>query len=146
MRVLRCTQRYCSLMLILLVSIAGCGGTGAPTPTVEPIPTPQAVYEQPTSVITPQAATPASETAGADLAQGQRVYELKCIGCHGNQAEGIQGKGKNLASLTATVQEFEDVLRTGAKGRLGNEHLYGPSQISPSGVQNLYAYIKSLKK
>jgi mono/diheme cytochrome c family protein len=134
-------------MLILLVSIAGCGGAGTPTPTIEPIPTPQAVYEQPTSVITPQAATPASETAAsADLAQGQRVYETKCISCHGDKAGGMPGKGKNLVSLAATVQEFEDILRTGAKGRLGNEHLYGPSQISPSGVQNLYTYIQSLKK
>ena len=136
-----------SFILILLVSIAGCGGTGTPTPTIEPIPTPQGVYEQPTSVITPAAATSASATAaGADLAQGQRVYEVKCISCHGDKAEGMPGKGKNLVSLAGTVQEFEDILRTGAKGRLGSEHLYGSSQISPSGVQNLYAYIQSLKK
>ena len=42
--------------------------------------------------------------------------------------------------------DFDDLLRTGAKGRLGNEHLYGPSQISPGGVENLFAYVRSLQK
>jgi len=42
--------------------------------------------------------------------------------------------------------DFEDILRTGAKGKLGNEHLYGPSQISPGGVENLFAFVQSLQK
>jgi mono/diheme cytochrome c family protein len=92
---------------------------------------------------------PAATLPPADSGEpvaGKTVYDNKCASCHGAQGEGVEGKGKGVAGWTMAAADFEDILRTGGKGRLGNEHLYGPSQISPSGVSNLYAFVRTLQK
>jgi len=134
------------LILLLLITLVGCGGAAA-RPTVEGIPTPQGAFAQATTVITPQAApTAASASAGGDPVAGKTVYDNKCASCHGATGEGVAGKGKGVTGWTMAAADFEDILRTGAKGKLGNEHLYGPSQISPGGVENLFAFVQSLQK
>ncbi len=136
------------LVVLLSVILAGCGGARGATPaaTVEGIPTPQGVFAQATTVITPPAPSSGQADASGDSAAGKVVYEGKCASCHGAAGEGIEGKGKGIAGWTMAAAEFDDILRTGAKGKLGNEHLYGLSQISPSGMVNLYAYIRALQK
>jgi hypothetical protein len=42
------------------------------------------------------------------------------------------------------VEEFEDILRTGGRGELGNDHLYGTSAITSSGIKAVHAYLQSL--
>jgi mono/diheme cytochrome c family protein len=137
------------LILGLIVLLAGCGGAGggAPKPTVERIPTPQGAFAQATTVMTPLPAAATAAPAGSgDPVAGKTVYDNKCASCHGATGQGVEGKGKGIAAWTMPAADFEDLLRTGAKGKLGNEHLYGPSQISPSGVENLFAYVQSLLK
>lgn len=106
------------------------------------------VFKQPTSLIKEAAAaaekveTP--EAPAADLARGERSYTSKnCGDCHGAKGEGVEGKGQALAGTTLTEEEFTDILRTG--GDIGNSHLYGPQSISPSGMEALYAYVKSFQ-
>jgi mono/diheme cytochrome c family protein len=107
------------------------------------------VWEQPTSIIevqeTPaETATPASEDDKL-IARGKRSYEkLECGGCHGENGEGFPDKGSALAGTELTEAEFKDILRTGGKGELGNEHLYGTSAISESGIGALYVFLQSL--
>ena len=60
------------------------------------------------------------------------------------KAEGLPDKGSALAGTELTEAEFKDVLRTGGHGELGNEHLYGTSAISESGIGALYVYLQSL--
>jgi mono/diheme cytochrome c family protein len=136
-------------VLSLSIILAACGGAkgGAPQATVEGIPTPQGVFGQATSVMTtlPPAAT-AQPAGSGDPVAGKTVYDNKCASCHGAKGEGVEGKGKGIATWTMSASDFDDLLRTGAKGKLGNEHLYGPSQISPGGVENLFAYVVSLQK
>ena len=134
--------------LILAMAVSGCAGQGASTqPTSQPIPTPKALYQIATSTISTPAVSATSEQAtDGDVAAGQRTFGSKCASCHGVQGEGVEGKGKGIATWTMSVSDFDDLLRTGAKGALGTEHIYGPSQISPSGVKNLYAYVQSLQK
>ena len=94
--------------------------------------------------VLPPAAT--AEPAGSgDPVAGKTVYDNKCASCHGAKGEGIAGKGKGVAGWTMSASEFDDILRTGAEGKLGSEHLFGPSQLSPSGVDNLYAYVHTLQ-
>jgi mono/diheme cytochrome c family protein len=138
-----------ALILLLLTVLAGCGGASgnAPKPTVVGIPTPQGAFAQATTVITPPAAAATIQPAGSgDPVAGKTVYDNKCASCHGAAGEGVAGKGKGVASWTMPAAEFDDILRTGAKGKLGNEHLYGLSQISPSGMENLFAFVRSLQK
>ena len=44
-----------------------------------------------------------------------------------------------------SASDFDDLLRTGAKGSWATSSFYGPSQISPGGVENLFAYVRSLQ-
>jgi mono/diheme cytochrome c family protein len=145
------TRTLARLGFVLLLSIilAACGGAkgGTSNATVEGIPTPQGVFGQATSVMTPLPAAATAQPAGSgDPVAGKTVYDNKCASCHGAKGEGVEGKGKGIATWTMPAGDFDDLLRTGAKGRLGNEHLYGPSQISPGGVENLLAYVVSLQK
>jgi len=78
-----------------------------------------------------------------DLERGARAYaKNKCADCHGAAGEGVADKGNAIASTTLTLDEFEDVLRTG--GDLGNSHIFGTSAVSPSGMAILYQYVQSL--
>lgn len=135
-------------MLFWMIALAGCGGAGggAARPTVEGIPTPQGAFAQATTVMTPLPAATSVPSNAGDPVAGKTVYTNKCASCHGANGEGVEGKGKGVAAWTMTAAEFEDILRTGGKGKLGNEHLYGPSQISPSGMTNLYAFVRTLLK
>ena len=86
-----------------------------------------------------------SAAANPDLERGARSYtKNKCGDCHGEQGEGIDGKGKAIAGTTLAPQEFDTLLRTG--NGLGAEHIFGPSAISPGGMTTLYAYVQSLGK
>jgi|YNPNPStandDraft_1061719.scaffolds.fasta_scaffold23745_4 mono/diheme cytochrome c family protein len=136
------------VLLLLALLLAACaGGAGTPPPTVEGIPTPKGAFAQPTTVLTPLPAVPTAAPAErGDPAAGKTVYDNKCASCHGAQGEGVEGKGKGVAGWTMSAAEFEDVLRTGGKGKLGSEHLYGPGQISPTGIANLFAYVQTLQK
>jgi len=136
-------------VLLLSIILVACGGAkgGAPKATVEGIPTPQGVFSQATSVMTQMPPAATAEPAGSgDPVAGKTPYDNKCASCHGAKGEGVEGKGKGVAGWTMSNSEFDDILRTGAKGKLGNEHLFGPSQLSPSGVENLYAYFHTLQK
>lgn len=106
-------------------------------------------WEQPTTVIKAGAtATSAATAPAADaemIERGKGLYESRgCVKCHGEGAEGLSGKGARLAGTSLTEAEFLDILRTGGKGRLGNEHIFGTSVISESGVKAVYAFLRSL--
>ena len=106
------------------------------------------VFKQPTTIIketdTEKVETPEPEAPAADLSRGERSYTSKqCGDCHGAKGEGVEGKGKALAGISLTEEEFTDILRTG--GGLGNSHLYGTQAISPSGMEALYAFVKSFQ-
>ena len=108
------------------------------------------VWKQPTTIIkTEVAAETATPTPASDqdklIARGKGLYEkLECNTCHGENGEGLSDKGAKLAGTSLTEEEFNDVLRTGGKGELGNEHLYGTSAISESGIQVVYLFLQSL--
>lgn len=153
-----------ALLLIINAALVACGRRplpeqgaapveGRPTATLVAAATPlSAQFKQPTLVAPKEeekvANTPTpSPTVGVDLSRGERVYASKgCGECHGLQGEGVEGKGNPLAGTDLTEAEFTDILRTGGKGELGNEHLYGPQAISPSGMEALYAYVKSFSR
>ena len=152
------------LMVILSLGFAACkgrgGGATAPVATstseakaevtriTDVTPPARYVWEQPTTMIQTKATSAAatSTPASADakmIERGKRLYEKKgCGGCHGASGEGISDKGAKLAGTSLTAAEFEDILRTG--GKVGNEHIFGISAISPSGIEAVYTFLQSL--
>jgi mono/diheme cytochrome c family protein len=153
-----------SMLLMLLVG--ACGGQSAQSPSsapasLRPVATMPparftAVAQQqvftdtvratPTGAATGgdvAAATP-TNTPAPDLTRGATVYTNRCASCHGDQGQGVAGKAEPLTEFELSYSEFETLLRTGGNGRLGNEHLFGPSAVSPSGIGALYAYVQSL--
>lgn len=151
-----------ALLLIINAALVACGrrplpeqgaapSDGGPTATPATAATPlSAQFKQPTTIIEEEAIKEEKEeaeeasTPEVDLSRGERTYTNKgCGECHGPQGEGVEGKGSPLAGTELTEAEFTDILRTGGKGELGNEHLYGTQAISPSGMEALYAYVKS---
>jgi mono/diheme cytochrome c family protein len=72
------------------------------------------------------------------------VYTNRCASCHGEQGEGVADKASPLTEFELSYSEFDTLLRTGDNGVLGNEHLFGPNAVSPSGMQALYAYVQNL--
>jgi mono/diheme cytochrome c family protein len=162
-------NKYLTLALLILLGLllAACGRrelppqggaaqseAGAPTVTPVAAATPlQAQFKQPTLVKkeTDSEAEEKAETKestptpGVDLSRGERIYSNNnCDQCHGPQGEGVEGEGNPLAGAKLSEEEFTDILRTGGKGALGNDHLYGTQAISPSGMEALYAFVASL--
>ncbi len=141
------------LLVLAATTLLACGKrekaseetTEGAAPTLEVTPLPLRVFEQPTTMITVAPTATAVPKETVDPERGKRLYVNKgCAECHGAQGEGVEGKAKGLAGTQLTEQEFTDILRTGGWGELGNDHLYGPQAISPSGMKALYAYVKSL--
>lgn len=154
------------LLVVLSLGFAACRPTGkgataslttsAPEATVESTRVTDAtapathVWKQPTTIIktqnTPAAATATPASADDKLVtRGKGLFEKKeCGQCHGENAEGVPDKGAKLAGTSLTEAEFKDILRTGAKGELGNEHIFGITAISESGISAVYAFLQSL--
>ncbi|MFN3979116.1 MAG: c-type cytochrome [Caldilinea sp.] len=151
-------------LLIVSLSLAACGGAtaqqsaagggGQPVvvPTMPPArftPVPQqaaasSALMQPTAS-TQVAADEATTVNEQILQRGATIFvNRKCYECHGEQAEGITDKGATLAGTQLTLSEFTTVLRTGKSGEIGPDHIFGPSAISPGGVEALYAWLQSL--
>jgi mono/diheme cytochrome c family protein len=80
------------------------------------------------------------------MARGATIYGNRCASCHGEQGEGIADKGEALAGKLTTLAAFDDLLRTGGQGSLGPDHLFGPTAISPSGLEALYTYVQSFSE
>jgi mono/diheme cytochrome c family protein len=153
-----------NVLLALALLLGGCGGgsgneeqgTGGGAARVVPT-MPAARFAQPTMVPTVDRSSSVTETVavatatpeaatGPDLARGETVYRNRnCAECHGAAAEGVADKGNALAGTTLSEAEFNDIMRTGAQGRLGPSHNYGPSAISPGGMVALHAWLQSLE-
>lgn len=147
-------------LLCTVLFVAACGGgssagdTGAAADVQPVVPTMPpakftAVAEQAitgtTTVSRTVALTQTTQVDAQSLARGAGIYvNRKCGECHGAQGEGMADKGSALAGTKLTLQEFENTLRTGGNGKLGPDHLYGQSSISPAGMRTLHAWLQSL--
>jgi mono/diheme cytochrome c family protein len=156
------------ILALSLVLFVACGGDDEPSTTAsgsaesgQSAPTATEAPDAPTmpagnftsvgeqSILTDtanltQTQTITTSAPPVDLAVGQRAYERnKCGDCHGAQGEGVADKGNAIVGAQLTLEEFDEILRTGAD--IGNSHIFGRSAISPTGMEALYAYVQSLK-
>ena len=86
----------------------------------------------------------------ADAAAGKAVYDKKCKTCHGASGEGNAGLAKALGATiqplgSAEVQGMSDAdlkkIITQGKGKMKP-----PAGLSDADVDNVIAYVRSLKK
>lgn len=84
------TMLAISLMLIVALTLAACGG-GKDEPA--------AASEAPAAE--EAQASAAEPMASGDAESGQKLYMMSCSSCHGPAGEGVQGLGKDM-----TTSEF----------------------------------------
>ena len=79
--------------VVAALVVAACGGGDEPTPTPGVA----------ASVSATESTTPAesADAAMGDTSSGQKIFAQTCIACHGVDAKGIKGLGKDL-----TTSEF----------------------------------------
>lgn len=113
---------------------------------------PTYAFVQPT--VAPQiataAATLAATTGAGDpvrIQRGRERYEvLACWGCHGENGEGVEGRGGALLNLQLTETDFITLMRTAITLEDGTIHQFSTNLLSESGGRNLYAYLQSIQQ
>lgn len=95
---MRKTLLLCVMLMLASLLMAACGGGDEPTPTPAPIAT-EAAAAAPVA----QAAAPAG-----DVKDGEKIFAQTCVACHGVDAKGVQGLGKDLTTSTF-VAELDDL-------------------------------------
>ncbi|TAK34990.1 MAG: cytochrome c [Chloroflexota bacterium] len=132
--------------LTVVAILVGCGPSAAPpaaTPTTAARPTtaaPTAPAASPTTPTTPTAASPtaapASPSPAGNAQNGQAIYNTNCNACHPG---GKQGVGP--AVIGVADQQITSIVRSG-KGAMP---AFGPDKISDQQMQDLLAYIHTLR-
>lgn len=106
----------------------------------------------------------ATEASAGDVAAGKKVYETNCLACHGATGKGDGPVGSalnprprdfsvgafkfdaNKDGKTGTDADLEGVIKNGAAA-FGGSPLMAPwATLSDADVQNVIAYIHSLKQ
>ncbi len=141
--------KWCGIWVLVAGWLAvSCTGT-APRAEMEVLPTPTILTARFTPVagqlneesLKQAQATPATPAAAVDLELGQRVYGNLCAQCHGADLQGTE-QGGALTVRDMSQDEFVVLLRTG--GALGNQHLFGTTKVSQTGIADLWGYLQSI--
>ena len=148
------SRNLAGLLLGLILALgsftASCSGTMSRS-EIEALPTPTILSASFTPVagqIDEEAikqAQSSPETAESepevDLELGQRIYGNLCAQCHGADLQGT-AEGQALTSFEMSPDEFTVLLRTG--GELGNQHQFGTTKVSETGIAALFAYLNAM--
>jgi disulfide bond formation protein DsbB len=105
-------RKFVLLPLIVLLAVAVLAACGGDEPEPTPTPAPAAAA--------PAAAAPAQPVAAAagDAEHGKQIYAQLCIACHGPEAKGVQGLGKDLTTSTFIAEKTDaELVEFIVKGR-----------------------------
>ena len=129
--------------VVLLWMFAGCGGGGDSQPSPQKSSQPQATSAQQASALK------------GDPAQGKTLYMQSCSACHGPDARGLKGLGKDLVA-SQFVQEKTDMelLDYVNKGRGVDDPLNttgipmppkgGNPALSDQNIMDIIAYLRTI--
>jgi mono/diheme cytochrome c family protein len=95
--------------------------------------------------------------AGGDAAKGKPLYEQNCASCHGPDAKGIQGLGKDLTSSSFVAQKSDaELVKFVNEGRAADDPLNttgilmppkaGNPALTDEDIQHIVAYLRTLQK
>jgi len=97
--------------------------------------------------------TPAAIAGSGDAAKGKAVYEQRCLACHGPQGKGDGPTGKVLvppaADFTSAASKKKsdaDLLKIIENGKPPTAMIAWKGQLSDQDIQNVLAYVKTLRK
>ena len=116
-------RRTAVLLLLLTLIVAACGGGD-------------------------DDAAPANPGVGGDAANGETVYLNSCASCHGADALGIQGLGKQLAGSDYIASTSEGDLYTNHPDNdtgVAMPPKGGNASLSDESIADIIAYLKSLQ-
>jgi disulfide bond formation protein DsbB len=128
-------------LLVVLSILAACGGGGS-----EPAPAAQPAAQQPT----------AQPIAQGDPAKGKESFAT-CAGCHGMDAKGIAGLGKDMTTSEFIASQTDEQLLAFLKvGRPASDPLNtvgvdmppkgGNPALSDAQLLDIIAYMRSLQQ
>lgn len=136
------------MRFISLVLLAACaGGEAADVKPPDPAPT---AAPAPAEAAPPEAAPAAATVAaagGGDVANGQKVYESYCTGCHQADGTGMNGMlaGNFVADKTRLQKSDAELLKSiaeGVTGKIGAMPPWG-STLSEQERKDVLAYIRA---
>lgn len=91
--------------------------------------------------------------SGGDAAKGKAIYEQRCMACHGPQGRGDGPTGKVLvppaADFTSAASKKKsdaDLLKIIENGKPPTAMIAWKGQLSDQEIQNVLAYVKTLRK
>ena len=105
------------IALFAMLLLAGCGGDDKPEPTPTPAPAAAAPADAAVAQAAPAEAAQPEAAAAGNAEHGKQIYSQICIACHGPEAKGVQGLGKDLTTSTFVAEksdaEMVDFLKVG---------------------------------
>ncbi|RME70483.1 MAG: cytochrome c [Chloroflexi bacterium] len=134
-----------ALLVVLGLALTACGGGGAERLPQESKSEPAPAQEQ--------KAEPAAPAG--DAVAGKKVYDSVCIACHGPDAKGIEGLGKDLTTSEFVAQKSDQELVEFIKvGRTPDDPLNttgvamppkgGNPALTDEDLMNVVAFIRSI--
>ncbi len=138
------------LFLVALI-VAACGGSDEPTATPAP------AAAAPAAGGDTKAAAPAAQAAKGDATKGQETFLTTCVACHGPDAKGVKGLGKDMTTSKFIASKSDDELLAFVKtGRAVNDPLNttgvlmppkgGNPAMSDEDILNVIAFIRTVNK
>jgi mono/diheme cytochrome c family protein len=127
-------RKTAAILFALVLVIAACGGDGDGG----------------------DAAAPTGAGQGGDAANGETLYLNTCSACHGADALGVQGLGKQLAGSSFVADTSEADLYTLIANGRASDHpdndtgvamppKGGNPSLSEESIADIIAYLKSLQ-
>jgi mono/diheme cytochrome c family protein len=107
---------------------------------------------------------PAAASATGDAAKGKADFEMDCASCHGTSGKGDGPVGKALTppprdftkgvfkydtdgdGKTGTDADLHNIIKNGAMKYGGNPMMAGWPQLSDEQIDNIIAYVRTLKQ
>ncbi|SCL45247.1 menaquinol-cytochrome c reductase cytochrome c1 subunit precursor [Micromonospora citrea] len=77
-------------------------------------------------------------------AEGEALFDLGCVTCHGNNAQGVQGRGPSLVGVGAASVEFQVGTGRMPLARQEAQAMRKPQLYTDEQVRQLAAYIQEL--
>jgi mono/diheme cytochrome c family protein len=94
---------------------------------------------------------PAVQSSSAGVEQGRRIYETRCLDCHGPQGRGdgvkapfLSPRPGNLVSAATAAKSDKDLLNVIANGRPRTAMPAWKDQLSEEEQRQVLRYIRSL--